>query len=74
MKCRKLVVIVFASFVLVVSCILAFDQGGPEVKAQHHGAPPPAAALGDRKVVLDMHTDPANITQGNDALMKVFLL
>jgi len=74
MKSRKLVVIVFASFVLVGSCILGFDQGAPEVKAQHHGAPPPAAALGDRKVVLDMHTDPANITQGNDALMKIGFL
>ncbi|MFZ0344627.1 MAG: hypothetical protein WAL24_05670 [Nitrososphaeraceae archaeon] len=74
MKSRKLVVIVFASFVLVGSCILGFNQGTPEVKAQHHGAPPPAAALGDRKVVLDMHTDPANITQGNDVLMKIGFL
>jgi hypothetical protein len=38
------------------------------------GAPPPAASIGDRKVVLDMQTDPANITQGNDVLMKIGFL
>ena len=74
MKSRRLVVVVFTSFVLVGSGILGFEQGAPEIKAQHHGAPPPAAALGERKVILDMHTDPANITQGNDVLMKIGFL
>jgi hypothetical protein len=73
MKSRKLAVI-SASFALVGNCILGFDHGSLDVKAQHHGAPPPAAAIGDRKVVLDMQTDPANITQRNDVLMKIGFL
>jgi hypothetical protein len=73
MKSRKLAV-TFALFALVGSYILGSDHGALDVKAQHHGAPPPAAAIGDRKVVLDMQTDPANITQGNDVLMKIGFL
>ena len=42
--------------------------------AQHHGAPPPAAAIGDRKLVLDMQTEPTNITQGDDLLMTIGFL
>ena len=73
MKSRKLAVI-FAPFALVGSYILGSDHGALDVKAQHHGAPHPAAAIGDRKLVLDMQTDPANITQGNDVLMKIGFL
>jgi hypothetical protein len=73
MKYRILVVI-FAFFVFLGSSTIGFDQIALEVRAQHHGAPPPAAAIGDRKVVLDMQTEPTNITQGNDVLMKIGFL
>jgi hypothetical protein len=67
-------VVIFASFVFLGIPIIGFDQLALEIKAQHHGAPPPAAAIGDRRVVLDMQTEPTNITQGNDVLMKIGFL
>lgn len=42
-----------------------------EVNAQHHGAPPPAATIGERKLVLDMQTIPVNIAQGDDVMMTI---
>ena len=55
--------VIFVSYAIIGSSILGFDLIALEAEAQHHGAPPPAAAIGDRKVVLDMQTEPTNITQ-----------
>lgn len=42
-----------------------------EVNAQLHGAPPPAATIGERKLVLYMQTIPVNIAQGDDVMMTI---
>ena len=67
-------VVIFVSYAIIGSSILGFDLIALEAEAQHHGAPPPAAAIGDRKVVLDMQTEPTNITQADDVLMKIGFL
>ena len=43
----------------------------PEVSAQHHGATPPAANIGDRKISLDFESQPSPITTGEDVEVKV---
>jgi hypothetical protein len=72
-KCRMSVVI-FTSFLLLGGIVVGFYSPSPEAKAQHHGAPPPAAAIGDRKLTLAMQTEPTNITQSGDVLMTVAFL
>jgi hypothetical protein len=42
-----------------------------EVSAQHHGAPPPAASIGGRKVSLNFETNPNTISLGKDTNMKI---
>lgn len=72
-KCRMSVVI-FASFLLLGGIAVGFYSPSQEAKAQHHGAPPPAAAIGDRKLTLDMQMKPTNITQSGDVLMTIAFL
>jgi hypothetical protein len=43
----------------------------PVVSGQHHGAPPPAASIGDRKISLNFETQPSPITTGQDVKMKI---
>jgi hypothetical protein len=45
-----------------------------EVLAQHHGAPPPLASIGDRKVSLNFETNPNPIIIGQDISMKIAFL
>ena len=45
-----------------------------EVSAQHDGAPPPLASIGDRKVSLNFETNPNPIIIGQDISMKIAFL
>lgn len=42
-----------------------------EVSAQHHGAPPPAASIGDRKISLNFESQTIPMTKGQDIEMKI---
>jgi hypothetical protein len=46
----------------------------PAVSGQHHGAPPPAASIGDRKISLNFETQPSPVTTGQDVEMKIGFL
>jgi hypothetical protein len=70
----RISLIIFASFIIIGDTVTGYYPPSQEVKAQHHGAPPPAAAIGDRKLVLDMQTEPVNITKGDDVLMTIGFL
>jgi hypothetical protein len=61
--------IIFASFVIIGGTVIGYHPSHQEVNA-----PPPAAAIGDRKLVLDMQTEPVNITQGDNVLMTIGFL
>lgn len=71
---RMSVVIIFATFVIIGGTVVGCYLPSQSVNAQHHGAPPPAAALGDRKIVLDMQTEPKNVTLNDDILMTIRFL
>jgi hypothetical protein len=43
----------------------------PEILAQHHGAPPPAANIGDRKISLIFDIQPDPISGGQNADMHI---
>ena len=66
--------LISASFIVIGGTLTCYQPASEEVMAQHHGEPPPAAAIGDRKLVLDMQTEPTNITQGDDLLMTIGFL
>ena len=71
---RMSVVIIFATFVIIGGTVVGCYPPSQNVNAQHHGAPPPAAVLGDRKIVLDMQTEPKNVTLNDDVLMTIRFL
>jgi hypothetical protein len=56
--------------VTVFSLILSLSPP-PVVSGQHHGAPPPAANIGDRKISLNFETQPSPITTGQDVEMNI---
>ena len=62
--------------IVAILCVFFFCSLAPPpyllpVSGQHHGAPPPAASIGDRKISLDFKTLPSLIKTGQDAEMKI---
>jgi hypothetical protein len=57
-------------FVMFFSLIIPLDLV-PAVSGQHHGAPPPAANIGDRKIALKFETQPNPIKIGQDVEIKI---
>ena len=57
-------------FVMVFSLVLPLDLT-PAISGQHHGAPPPAANIGDRKIALKFETQPNPIKIGQDVEIKI---
>nr|MBA3285896.1 hypothetical protein [Nitrosopumilus sp.] len=43
------------------------------VSAQHHGAPPPLATLGDRNIKMSFIVEPSVISSSQDAQIKMSL-
>lgn len=63
--------IVCTLFLGVFSLLALTEHLALEVSAQHHGAPPPLASIGDRKVSLNFETNPNPIIIGQDINMKI---
>ena len=63
--------IVCTLFLGVFSLLALTEHLALEVLAQHHGAPPPLASIGDRKVSLNFETNPNPIIIGQDISMKI---
>src|SRR5918996_561183 len=63
--------IVCTLFLGVFSLLALTEHLALEVLAQHHGAPPPLASIGDRKVSLNFETNPNPIIIGQDINMKI---
>jgi hypothetical protein len=61
---RPLFLVIFSSLAMTVYL-------SAEVSAQHHGAPPPAASIGDRKISLDFESQPSSIAPGQDVEVKI---
>ena len=62
--------------IVAILCVILFYSLAPplyllSVSGQHHGAPPPAASIGDRKIFLDFKTLPSLIKTDQDAEMKI---
>lgn len=58
----------------VISIFLLSNYQINCVNAQHHGAPPPMASLGDRNIVMNFFTEPIAQTSNKDVQMKMFLI
>ena len=59
-----LVVIIFLNMFFIVTTILHNSQ---PLFAQHHGAPPPMANLGDRNISMNLVIEPNRLVSGQDA-------
>lgn len=68
---EKNVTEIVAILCIILFCSLALPLYLLPVSGQHHGAPPPAASIGDRKISLDFKTLPSLIKTGQDAEMKI---
>jgi hypothetical protein len=66
--------IVCTLFLGVFSLLALTEHLALEVLAQHHGASPPLASIGDRKVSLNFETNPNPIIIGQDISMKIAFL
>src|ERR671921_296150 len=63
--------IVCALFLGIFSLTALTGHLASEVSSQHHGAPPPSANIGDRKISLNFETNPNPINIGQDVSMKI---
>ena len=63
-------ILVFGSALLVFS-ILSLPYF--HANAQHHGAPPPLATIGDRNIIMNFTTDPKDLIAGKDAQFDMHL-
>lgn len=61
----------YTLFLVTVLALVLSLNPLPAVSGQHHGAPPPAASIGDRKISLNFETQPNPITVGQDVEMKI---
>ncbi|HYY67143.1 MAG TPA: hypothetical protein VE572_02215 [Nitrososphaeraceae archaeon] len=67
-------IVVLTNYTLLLGTVFAFiifPNPIPAVLGQHHGAPPPAANIGDRKISLNFETQPSPVTTGQDVEVKV---
>lgn len=71
MKIKK-GILVFGLFVISISFL--YSQEINYVDAQHHGAPPPMASLGDRNIIMNFNTEPDIQTSNQNVQMKMFLV
>lgn len=63
-------ILVFGSALLVFSI---FSLQYFPANAQHHGAPPPLATIGDRNIILNFTTDPKDLIAGKDVQIDMHL-
>jgi hypothetical protein len=63
--------IVCTLFLGIFSLMALTGHLASEVSGQHHGAPPPLASIGDRKISLNFDTNPNPIIIGQDISMKI---
>jgi hypothetical protein len=64
-------------FVLPCMCIFLVlataSSASNYVNAQHHGAPPPLAAVGDRNIKMNLISEPTTIVSGQSSQLKMSL-
>src|SRR5919106_1022150 len=58
-------------FLGIFSLLTLTGHPALEVSGQHHGAPPPSASIGDRKISLNFETNPNAIIIGQDISVKI---
>jgi hypothetical protein len=63
--------IIFRSMFLIVT---AMSSNIESVFAQHHGAPPPMATLGDRSISMNLTIEPKIIISNQDAQLTMHLM
>ena len=63
--------IILLGMFLIIIAIVSYPQ---PLLAQHHGAPPPMATLGDRSISMDLDIEPKNINSDQDAQLAMQLI
>lgn len=65
-----LIIILMGLFIIVT----AIGSNTESLFAQHHGAPPPMATLGDRNITIDLVIEPKKIIADQDAQLTMNLM
>ncbi|WP_458745234.1 hypothetical protein [Candidatus Nitrosocosmicus sp. T] len=68
---KSLIIIVMSMFLIVTTAISSNTE--PSF-AQHHGAPPPMATLGDRSISMNLTIEPKKIISDQDAQLTMHLM
>ncbi len=61
-------------FINVLSICYIFYPTINSINAQHHGAPPPLATLGDRSIIMNFVVEPTIISSSQDSQIKMSLI
>jgi hypothetical protein len=64
-------ILIYTNIFLILS-ILSLSVNS--ISAQHHGAPPPFATVGDRNIKMNFVTQPTIVSAGQDSQMKMSLI
>ncbi|WP_148686485.1 hypothetical protein [Candidatus Nitrosocosmicus hydrocola] len=64
--------IILMSMFLIVTTVMSSNT--ESVFAQHHGAPPPMATLGDRNISMNLTIEPKKIISDQDAQLTMHLM
>jgi hypothetical protein len=64
-------ILIYTNIFLVLSI---FSLSANYINAQHHGAPPPFATVGDRNIKMNFVTQPTTIVAGQDSQLKMSLV
>lgn len=63
---------IILGFILVIIIFSGLNEI-KYVKAQHHGAPPPFATIGDRKIIMNFVTSPSPLISNQNAELRMHL-
>jgi hypothetical protein len=72
--CHSESIVVLTNYTLLLATVFALfipPNPLPAASGQHHGASPPAANIGDRKISLNFETQPSPVLTGQDVEMKI---
>lgn len=67
---NSLLIILMGMFIIVTAIVSNTES----LLAQHHGAPPPMATLGDRSISMDLVIEPRKIIADQDAQLEIHLI
>ena len=74
MSRKKVLVIIIILHGIFFTIAMVMLSNSQLTYAQHHGAPPPMAMIGDRSISMDLVIEPVSLASGQDVHLKMNLI